>query len=123
MNPLVMLVAISFSIVLSIILVFIDVASPPVSNLGKKAMMRQKIEDMYFGSRTLEEKPLESYQILLREAEQSRLRHDLSMERERYRKVLDMLRAERRNEERGLTGSRSKDRDLEEAVTTLLDGG
>ena len=34
-----------------------------------------------------------------------------------------MLRAERGSEERGLTGSRSKDRELEEALLALLSGG
>ena len=85
--------------------------------------MRQKIEDHYFGSGTLEAKRLEPYQLLLREAQQAQSRGDDKTERKRYHKVLDMLRAERGAEERGLTGSRSKDKELEEAISVLLGGG
>jgi hypothetical protein len=122
-NPLVMLGVLSISVVLSIVLALMDMESPPASGVGKKAQMRQKLTDNYFGSGALDAKRLEPYQILLREAAQAYSRGDYKTQREHYRKVLDMLRADRGSEDRGLTGSRSKDRELEEAISVLLSGG
>ena len=122
-NPLAMLGVLTISVVLSIVLALMDMGSPPVSGGRKKAEMRQKLEDHYFGLGDLKVKQLEPYQILLREARQAYSRGDYKTEREHYRKALDMLRAERGSEERGLTGSRSKDRELEEALLALLSGG
>ena len=122
-NPLVMPGVLSISVVLSIVLALMDVESPPASGVGKKAQMRQKLADNYFGSGALNAKRLEPYQILLREAAQAYSRGDYKTQREHYRKVLDMLRADRGSEERGLTGSRTKDKELEEAISVLLSGG
>jgi hypothetical protein len=66
---------------------------------------------------------LEPYQILLRDAQQAYSRGDHRAQRDCYGKVLDLLRAERGSEEKGLTGSRSKDKELEEALLVLLSGG
>jgi hypothetical protein len=122
-SPLVLVGVLSISVVLSILLVLMEGESPPASSIGKKAQMRQKLADHYFGLGTLDTRPLEPYQILLREARQAFSQGDYKTEREDYRKVLDMLRADRGSEEKGLTGSALKDRDLEEALTVLLSGG
>ncbi len=122
-NPLVMVGVLAISVVLSIMLVLVDVESPPATGLGQKAQMRQTLADHYYGLGDLNTEQLEPYQILLRQAQQAYSRGDYKTEREHYRKVLDMLRAERGSEERGLTGSRSKDRKLEESLTVLLSGG
>lgn len=122
-NPLVMFGALSMSVVLSIMLVLIDWEPQPATRAGQKAVMRQRIEDEYFGAGSLSSKNLESYQMLLREAQLAHTRGDYKIERQQYRKVLDMLRAERGSEDRGLTGSRSKDKRLEEAISVLLSGG
>jgi uncharacterized protein YbaR (Trm112 family) len=121
--PLALLGILGLSVAISLALVLYDGPVPANSAAGKKAAMRQKIEDHYFGSGTLEAKRLEPYQLLLREAQQAQSRGDDKTERQRYHKVLDMLRAERGAEERGLTGSRSKDKELEEAISVLLGGG
>jgi hypothetical protein len=111
------------SVAVSLALVLCDVPLSRNSAMEKKAEMRQKIEDHYFGAGTLDAKRLETYQLLLREAQQAYSRGDEKTQRERYRQVLDMLRAERSSEERGLTGSRSKDKELDEAISVLLSGG
>jgi len=89
----------------------------------QKKHARQTIEDTYFGSGNLDNKDLAPYQALLREAQRAHARGDVKTEREHYRKVLDMLREERGTHEKGLTGSRSRDKDLEEAISVLLSGG
>ncbi len=121
--PLALLGVLGLSAAISLVLILYDGPSPANSAREKKAAMRQKIEDYYFGSGNLDAKRLEPYQLLLREAQQAYSRGDDKTQRERYRKVLDMLRAERGLEERGLTGSRSKDKELEEAISVLLGGG
>jgi hypothetical protein len=121
--PLALLGVLGLSIAISLALVLFDVPSPANSVAEKKAEMRQKIEDHYFGAGSLDAKRLEPYQLLLREAQQAYSRGDDKTQRERYRKVLDLLRGERGPEERGLTGSRSKDKELEEAISVLLSGG
>jgi hypothetical protein len=121
-NPLVLFGALGISVVLSIVLALTDVGSPLVSDDAVKAQARQTIEDQYFGSGTLDSRQLEPYQVLLREAQRAYSRRDYKTQRENYRKVLDMLRAERGTEEKGLTGSRTKDKTLEEAISVLLSG-
>ena len=63
-----MLGVLTISVVLSIVLAIMDMGSPPVSGGRKKAEMRQKLEDHYFGLGDLKVKQLEPYQILLRKA-------------------------------------------------------
>jgi hypothetical protein len=123
-NPLAVAGLLGMSIVLSIVLVLMDVGAPTVSGAQRKAAMRQKIEDQYFGSGTLDAhaKNLELYQVLLREAQQAYTRGDHRAEREDYRRVLDMLRAERGAHDEGLTGSHAKDKELEDAILILLSG-
>lgn len=122
-NPLALAGLLTISVVLSLVLVLMDVDSPPVSGVEKKAAMRQRIRDYFFGSSVLDAGRLEPYQVLLREAQQAYSRGDYKVERQHYRRVLDMLRAERGTEEKGLTGSRSKNKELEEALLVLLSGG
>lgn len=122
-NPLVMVGVLTISVVLSIVLALVDVDSSPVSGSKKKGQMRQRLADHYFGLGDLDAKRLEPYQIRLREARQAYGRGDYKTERQGYRKVLDMLRAERGGDQRGLTGSRTKDKELEEALLVLLSGG
>jgi predicted lipid-binding transport protein (Tim44 family) len=79
---------------------------------------RRDIEEHYFGEPG--KKDLEPYQIKLREAERAYGRKDFKQERLLYKKVLDMLRAERGPADSGLTGSRSRDKNLEKDVNILL---
>ena len=122
-NPLVLLGLLSMSVVMSVVLVLVDWEAPSVSDALQKAQVRQMIEDEYFGAGAFEvNRRLEPYQLLLREAQRAYSRGDYKTQRQQYRKVLDLLRAERGPEEKGLTGSRLRDEKLMDAISTLLSG-
>jgi len=119
-NPLVLFGALAFSIVSTVILVFLPSESDtPVSSDAKRTA-RQEIQEKYISSMD-KDAALESYQLLLRNALQARSRRDFQEERRCYRRVLDMLRTERTGKfEKGLTGSPARDETLEKLITTLL---
>ena len=123
MNPLVLLGVLSVSVVLSIVLATIDLGSPATPQSERKEQMRYLIERDFFGSGNIDNRALKPYQILLREAQRAYTRGDYKTERENYRRVLGMLRAERGADRKGLTGSRRRDKKLEEAISVLLSGG
>ena len=88
-----------------------------------------KIEDpQFFGDPARRE--LLPYQRLLREAVQARARGDFKAERLYYKQVLDLLHTEtpegsstqaaRDRLEKGITGSREHDRELEQNILTVL---
>ncbi len=117
-HPLLLAVVICLSVVVSITLVLYDTGSPSMHS-HQKNNARRIIEEKYFGSHD-QNAPLEPYQLLLREAQLAHIRGDYQSEREYYGRVLDMLRAERPPGARGLTGSRSRDRELEDQIVILL---
>ncbi len=118
-SPLVLVGALVLSVVLSIALVLVDTGGAPPSKLQALDVARKAIEEDYFGS--LDPRAvLEPYQVLLREAQREHARGDHKAERQQYRKVLDLLRAERGGTQRGLTGSRSRDKELEKHLNVLL---
>lgn len=121
-SPIVMLGLLSFSVVLSVVLALVDWERVEPAGGQQKSAARQRIEDSYFGADNVGNAGLEPYQLLLREAQRAYTRGDHKVERDNYRKVLEMLRAERGSHERGLTGSRTRDRQLEEAISVLLRG-
>jgi hypothetical protein len=118
LNPLVLLGALSLSVVLSMSLVLIDTDADS-SGRAEEAQARQVIEEEFFGSLN-PDAPLEPYQLALREAQRAHTRGDLKAERKLLHHVLDRLRAERKWTDRGLTGSREKDRKLEKQISILL---
>lgn len=120
MHPLLLAGLLTFSVALSILLAVSGPTSPTASLGEKQAEKRQFIEQNYFGGGTLDNRPLESYQLLLREAQRAHSRGDRKTELDCYRRVLDMLRAERGEGRPGLTGSQSRDKDLEQAIAVLL---
>ena len=120
MNPLLLIGLLCLSVAMSIVLVFMGDAPGGSSVNQDKAHARFEIEDKFFF--TERNAPVEPYQKLLREAKQACSRGDRRTEKECYRKVLDMLRVERGEFDRGLTGSRSRDAELEGYVTILLRG-
>ncbi len=123
-NPWVLLGLLAASIVFSVALVLVPMGSSGGASREKKAAMRERIESEYFGSSNPESNAdLEPYQILLRDAQRAYTRGDHKTERRDYVRVLEMLRAERSGYEKGLTGSRTRDRELEEALSVLLSGG
>jgi hypothetical protein len=120
MNPVVLFAILAASIVVSILLVWLGMAQSDATGSPQKDRARQMIETNYFGSGNIENRPLEPYQVLLRDADAAHSRGDYRTEQECYRRVLRMLRAERQTQEKGLTGSRSRDKQLDDALTVLL---
>jgi hypothetical protein len=121
-SPLVLLAVLSVSVVLSMVTVLVDFNAPNASQLQRKADARRRIEANYFplvAEHGLVKAP-ERYQRLLAEASRACSRGDRSTERRMYSRVLDMLRAERDTFQRGLTGSRERDKELENLITVLL---
>jgi len=64
--------------------------------------------------------PLKPFQVLLREAQQAHSRGDRSLERQRYRQVLGLLRSERRSKYETITGVPSEDEQLANYLSVLL---
>ncbi len=93
MNPLVLLGILSASVLVSILLVVASVNRPDAASSEQKDHARQVIEDKFFGAGNIENKGLEPYQVLLREAQLAHSHGDFATERQHYRRVLDMLRA------------------------------
>jgi hypothetical protein len=120
-SPLLLVVALMASVGMSIVLVMMPAGSGNQDLLASQAYARQVIRDKYFSDLD-PNKPLERYQILLREADQAYSRGDRPAEVDRYRRVLDMLRREHDAFDKGLTGSPSRDKVLEEQLTILLEG-
>ncbi len=120
-SPLLLLVALVVSVMMSMALVLMPSSSEDQLLLSRKANARQDIIDKYFSDLD-PKKPLEPYQILLREAQAAYSHGDRATEFARYRRVLDMLRREHGPFDKGLTGSPSRDKELEEQLTILLEG-
>lgn len=119
-NPLLLFGALAFSIVTSVILVFLPTESETPVRSDAKKQARLEIQENYIAGMD-KDAALESYQVLLRGALQARSRRDYPEERRCYRRVLDMLRTERTGRfEKGLTGSPTRDETLEKLITTLL---
>lgn len=138
-NPLVLFGLLSISVALSISLVVMDVGPRSPSHSEEKVSARRQIEERFFPRRVAGEpgyeKPRE-YQKYLMEAQQANRREEYETERKLYRKVLDMLRqeipayvkqlprgsSEYKMEERNrsVTGSWSRDKELEEQICILL---
>lgn len=114
-NPLLLVGAIAFSFLMSLLMLFVDFGSVG-TNTTSKAEARHEITE-YFGG---EKDQPKQYQLLLRQAQQAYSRHDYDMERREYRKVLELLRAEGKNKFSGLTGSIDHDERLEELIAVLL---
>ncbi len=120
-NPLMLIGGLCVAALLWGVLIFSFLQTPSTPQSERKDQMRTKIEREYFGASNIEDKALAPYQVLLREAQRAHTRGDDKAERAKYRKVLDMLHAERDVNEKGLTGRRSRDKELEDAINVLLE--
>lgn len=118
-SPLVLMLVLASSVVMSIMIVVVDWGPIGAGNSQIKAEARARIRADYFDNMD-RNTPLAPYQIYLRDAQQAHSRGEFRTERELYRKVLDLLKAERSPLARGVTGSQSRDKTLERYVTTLL---
>ena len=127
--PLVLILAWVFSVVLTVAIVMMtsDDGSAAATSQAKKDAMT-KIEDQFFGNPARGE--LRPYQRMLRDARQARARGDFKAERQYYKQVLDLLHTEtwggaptavsRDRLEKGITGSRERDRELEQLILTIV---
>ncbi len=117
MNPLVLVGAACLSFCLCVVLLLYDFDSLNVDS-KQEGDIRWKLESYYKN----QEGPLEPYQAELRDAQQARSRGDRQAEQQHYRKVLNLLHAERepRDRFRGLTGTPQSDQNLEKLLATLL---
>ncbi len=119
LNPLVLTALMCFSVAMSVAVVLVDWTPQNTDNLQNKDNARAYIQQEFFSDMDHRGR-LEPYQVYLREADEAHYRHDRKTERAKYRKVLELLRAERGPFQRGLTGSRSRDKKLEERIAILL---
>jgi hypothetical protein len=125
--PLVLVAVWLFSVVMTVaIFLFSGNNSDSAALMQKKAQAMKEIEDQYFGDPS--HVALLPYQRLLRDAQQARARDDFKAEKQYYRQVLDQLRTEShaggqssaKHLEKGVTGSREHDRELEKLIITVL---
>jgi hypothetical protein len=99
------------------------------SDVAEKKKVAQAVIEKYVSGRNAGGE-LQPYQQLLRSARQARARGDFRAERQYYKQVLDLLHTETRDGstglatgghlEKGVTGSRKNDHDLEESILTVL---
>ncbi len=119
LSPLALFAIVASSVILSIMILLLGDSSPAVDAEGR-ARAWSRIEADYFVDPAGNE--LKPYNLLLREAKRAQQSQDRKTERELFDRVLDMLRAERGVNEKGLTGSRERDKILEEHIMVLLNG-
>ncbi len=116
-HPLVLLALLSASVVASIAMLFVEPGTN-VTNSELKRRARREIEADYFANLN-SPGPEEPYQFMLREAQRAFAQGNYQKEQEQYRRVLKLLRAERGRFE-SVTGSRNRDKRLEELLILLL---
>ena len=115
-NPLMMVLLFVFSMFASIGLLFIDFEATGKSTTSR-AEARENLERFYEVHSGISPAP---YQVELRKAQQSYSRGDYQEERQHYRRVMNLLRAEGKDNFRGLTGNKEDDKELEEYLAILL---
>jgi len=118
-NPALLMGVLAVSLALTLMLLLAD-TSPQVDTTTKD-YAREQIETHYLSRKA----PFEPYEELLRKALQAHAQGKLELERDYYRRVLDMLNAEDKNRYRGLTGvpdatEPPNDRHLQETLTRLI---
>ncbi|MCS7237380.1 MAG: hypothetical protein NZ899_03815 [Thermoguttaceae bacterium] len=117
-HPLVLLIILCTSVVVSLALIFVDFGTGPNPESPAKVRARYLIEQEYFAELD-DPTPRQAYQLLLREAQRAYARGDYKREQELYRQVLELLRQERPRH-LSITGSVQRDRRLEELLIILL---
>jgi hypothetical protein len=121
MNPLVLFGLLTMSVVISVALVLAPSGPSEPGKSKARLEARRIIREEYFSDMdSPEQSPSKSYQRCLREAQSAHSRGDYKTEKKLYRKVLDALRADRANFDKGLTGTRDSDHQLEEQLLILL---
>lgn len=116
-HPLVMVGLLCLSVTASLTVLLLPDSGPPAAHSAKQQQARKILQEKYFSE--LDGEPRTLYQFHLRTALRAHQRGDVHRERECYREVLDLLRAERLPVT-GVSGSPGRDRELERALKTLL---
>lgn len=118
-NPLILVIGLGASVVMSILLAVSDLGPGSSGRDLDKSAARRLIREKYYNDmdRAAAVKP---YQQMLRSAELAHVRADYNEERRLYRDVLDLLHAEGRAPGEGLAGSPDRDRELERLISILL---
>ncbi|MFZ5829360.1 MAG: hypothetical protein ACOY3P_04700 [Planctomycetota bacterium] len=120
MSPMALAAVLVASVVLSIAMVLMGGGNSAGDSLAhEKAQARTAIE-LDFTQNIDRQKALAPYQHILRESLRAHARGDIRAEHRGYRRVMELLRAERLPTDPGLTGSRKRDAQLEEHLTVLL---
>ncbi len=114
-NPLVLYAVLSLSLVSSLALLFVDI-DPIRSSVHQRERARRHIARFY----GIQEKQIEPYQQLLRDAQLAESRNNDLAARRAYRRVLDLLNSEDINRFTGLTGRRANDEELKNLIAILL---
>jgi hypothetical protein len=114
-NPVLLYVALGFSMLVSLSMLLID-AQPTASTARQQAVARQRIVEFYA---TANDEPA-PYQHFLREAQLAHSRRDRIAERTAYRRVLSLLYSEDNDPFTGLTGSPQRDEELRKLLAVLL---
>jgi hypothetical protein len=117
-NPLVLFIVLTASVVMSVFLVMMDFTPVDQRLARRQARARATIEEQFLAPAGAEHP--EPYQVLLREALLEHSRGNFTQERRLYRRVLRLLRAELPDEQQGVTGSTYRDAELEDLLTVLV---
>ncbi len=117
-KPMLMAIALCFSAVMSVLMLFVD-TQPSQSRSQKKSEARQHLAKYYIGDGSLR------YQQIVRNALADSNHGNERAARARYRQLLKMLYSEDHSHSIGLTGPKSalsppSDHDLEEKLSILL---
>jgi hypothetical protein len=125
-NPLVYFGLICLSVVATIAVLLMPMDPEDATREQRQAVARQTLKGQFFSD--MNKTPSQTYQVLLREAHLAHYRGDHRRERDLYRRVLDLLRSEADASQTGpdsaprfLTGSPTRDRELEKNLVILLD--
>lgn len=107
--------AVAASTIFSAILLLTDFEGTQTTAARAAAARREIVQ--FYGTDAARLAP---YQVLLREAQQAHSRGDRRLEKQKYREVMALLRAEGRTQYDGLTGTPSGDADLARLLAVLL---
>jgi hypothetical protein len=119
LSPLALVGILAASVLMCFAIIFLG-DSTPAGNAEARDNAWKQIEANYFNDPGGGE--LKPYNRMLREAKRAHQSQDRKTERELLTQLRNLLRGERAVSQRGLTGSRERDKKLEEHVNLLLSG-
>jgi predicted lipid-binding transport protein (Tim44 family) len=115
-NPALLVVALCLSFGMSLLLLVADL-SPRAGESRRKLDARQEIQEKFIRNA---HNPRDTWQALLRRAQQAYARGDRAEEARLYREVLKLLHSEHVDRFTGVTGSPASDRELRRLIGEIL---